>query len=148
MGMRRRLAVLGAVIGLAVVGLAGCGGPDPVASDATIQLTRDGGDMQIHDRMELHPDGSWTYTNTAGKQFTGTLASDLTSAAYDLVTSEEFAEELVRSTAGMDCSDAPTLRLTAGGRTSTYFGCFEEKWPKTAALVDLLQREIINDHER
>ena len=145
--MRRRLVVMAAVIGLAVA-LSGCSSPDPVASDATIQLTRDGGDMQIHDRMELHPDGTWSYTNTAGAQFTGTLAPGQTSAAYALVTSPEFAKEMVRSTAGMDCSDAPNLRLTAGGRTSTYFGCFKEKWPKTAALVDLLQREIANPHER
>ena len=141
--MRRVVAVM-----MLAVSLAGCSSPDPVGSDATIQLTRDGGDMAIHDRMELHPDGSWTYTNTDGKQFLGTLAPSQTSAAYALVTSPEFAKEMVRSTAGMDCSDAPNLRLTAGGRTSTYFGCFEEKWPKTAALVDLLQREIANPHER
>jgi hypothetical protein len=141
--MRRALAV----IAIALV-LVGCSGPDPVASDATIQLSRDGGDMQIHDRLEVRPDGSWTYTNTAGKQFRGTLAQDQRQAAYGIVTSAEFARELVKPTDDMACADAPTLKLTAGGRTSTYFGCFEEQWPKTAALVDLLQRQIINDHER
>ncbi|NUR69896.1 MAG: hypothetical protein HOU81_03670 [Hamadaea sp.] len=136
--MRRVLAVIASVAVL----LAGCSSPERVSRDAAIQVTRVGGAPHVNDRLELQSDGSWSFTDTAGKRFSGTLAPDQLTAAYALVTSDEFAEEMVQPTKDMMCADAPVVTVTAGGRKSTYFGCFEDKWPKTAALVDLLQRNI------
>lgn len=142
---RTRLLIVAVAV---IASLAGCSKAEPVPGDTTIHLARNGGDMQIHDELELRPDGTWTYTNTAGKRFTGRLTDERTRAAYALVTSDEFAEEMVLSTKGMDCADAPDITLVVDGRKSTYFGCFEETWPKTAALVDLLQTDITVPNEK
>ncbi|NUT34910.1 MAG: hypothetical protein HOV79_17775 [Hamadaea sp.] len=143
--MRTRLLIVAVVL---AVGLAGCTRAEPVAADSTIHLARDGGDMLIHDELELRPDGTWTYTNTAGKRFTGKLTEDRTKQVYALVTSDDFAEEMVHPTKGMDCADAPEISLVVGGRKSTYFGCFEEVWPKTAEVVDILQWDITVPNEK
>ncbi|MEV6968473.1 hypothetical protein AB0M47_25495 [Hamadaea sp. NPDC051192] len=140
--MRRVLGVAAAGALAAMLLLTGCSSAEPVSRDATIQVSRVGGAPHVDDRLEVKPDGSWSFTNTAGRRFSGTLPADQLSAAYDLVTSDEFAEEMVQPTKDMMCADAPVVTVVAGGRTSTYFGCFEDKWPKTAALVDVLQRNI------
>lgn len=132
-GMRR----LAAVVLLAALPLAGCGGssgssgspaPAPTSAAGTgaaepVALQRGGGIAGVRDAVTVQPDGSWRRTAKTGSPSTGTLSADQRARLTRMAADPTLRSEATRTVPEIECADGFDYQLTAGGTKVAWREC-------------------------
>lgn len=127
----RRLA---AVVLLAALPLAGCGGSSgspstaPTSAPGTgaaepVALQRSGGIAGNRDAVTVQPDGSWRRTAKTGSPSTGTLTADQRARLTRMAADPTLRSEATRTVPESECADGFNYQLTAGGTRIAWREC-------------------------
>lgn len=133
-----RLRMLG-VITLAAVFLGACAeadssstpqstattvtGPAPAAHFSHLTLVRAGGIAGFRDRVEINRDGSWTATDKAGKEKTGTLSAAQLDQLVAAAADPKLSSEATRAQKPTVCRDAFSFVVTIDALSVAYVDC-------------------------
>lgn len=105
----------------------------------TITLVRTGGVAGVDHRIQVSPDGAWTYSGD-GKEQSGQLTDREVSKLQSLAMDERLQAEAKREDTA-DCADGFRYRLTAGSLSMSGLDCGGMPGrPAFEALVDYLTR--------
>jgi hypothetical protein len=98
-------------------------GPVPAAHFSHIGLVRAGGIAGFRDQVSIERDGSWTATDKAGKQKSGTLPADRLDALVAAAADPKLSTEATRQQKPTVCNDAFSYVLTVDGLSVAYVDC-------------------------
>lgn len=137
----RRLA---AVVLLAALPLAGCGGSPGSPSTAPtsapgsgaaepVALQRSGGIAGNRDAVTVQPDGSWRRTAKTGSPSTGTLTADQRARLTRMAADPTLRSEATRTVPESECADGFDYQLTVGGTRIAWRECGTATKPPVVA---------------
>ena len=117
-------------------------GPAPADHFTHITLVRAGGIAGFRDTVQISRDGSWTATDKAGKQKTGTLPGDQLDQLVAAAADPKLSSEATRPQKPTVCSDAFSYVLTVDALSVAYVDCPGDGTPPDAAkkVVSLIAR--------
>jgi len=98
-------------------------GPVPAAHFTHITLVRAGGIAGFRDTVRIERDGSWTATDKAGKQKTGTLTADQLDRLVAAAADPKLSTEATRQQKPTACSDAFSYVVTVDALSVAYVDC-------------------------
>jgi hypothetical protein len=98
-------------------------GPVPAAHFTHITLVRSGGIAGVKDQVDINRDGSWTATDKAGRQKTGTLTADQLDQVAAAAADPKLATEATRQQKPTACRDAFSFLLTVDALKVPYVDC-------------------------
>jgi hypothetical protein len=98
-------------------------GPVPAAHFTHITLVRAGGIAGMRDTVEVNRDGSWTATDKAGKQKTGTLTADQLDQLVAAASEPKLSNEATRQQKPTVCRDAYSFVVTIDALSVAYVDC-------------------------
>lgn len=98
-------------------------GPAPAAHFTHISLVRAGGIAGFKDTVQINADGSWTATDKAGKQKTGTLTADQLDQLVTAAADPRLSTEATRQQKPTKCNDVFSYVLTVDALSVAYVDC-------------------------
>jgi hypothetical protein len=137
----RRL-LFAAVLAAAALGLGACGekpapqpvtAPAPAAHFSHITLVRAGGIAGVRDTVQINQDGSWTATDKAGKQKSGTIPGDQLDQLVTAAADRKLSTEAGRPQTPTKCNDAFSYVVTVDALSVAYADCPADSDQPTAA---------------
>lgn len=135
---------------LTVLAMGGCAtDAAEVPLDTPVEIVRQGGDMQVDDRLVIQPDGAWTYTavgtaTASGPSRSGRLPADKVEQAREILKRPGFAEELSIERWEAHCIDPPNITVKVGDRQTAFVSCDDPDQKNMNDLLHLLLEEIYN----